>query len=271
MFYNIHKHTILMILTYFFTFIGRTTIKSIKNIGKLAYFFISIIFSIFSLPIHFWGILQQIVSIGLFSIPIVALTSIFTGAVLSLQSYSGFARFSATDSIPTIVALSIIRELGPVLTSFIITGKVGAAIAAEISSMRVNEQIDALYSLGTDPIKYLIVPRMIAIIITVPCLVLISDFIGIFGGYLVAVYKLNFNNAHYIADTIKHLKIADITLGLVKAVTFAVVIGTISCFYGYYCTGGAKDVGKNTTTAVVISSILILFTNYILTSILFSD
>ena len=269
MFYNIHKHTILMM--YFFTFIGKTTIKSIRNIGKLAYFFILTIFSIFSLPIHFWGVLQQIVFIGLFSIPIVFLTSMFTGAVLALQSYSGFARFSVIDSIPTVVALSIIRELGPVLTSFMITGRVGAAIAAEISSMRVNEQIDALYSLGTDPIKYLIVPRMIAIIITLPCLVLISDFVGIFGGYLVAVYKLDFNSAHYIADTIKHLKIADINLGLVKAVTFAVVIGTISCFYGYYCTGGAKDVGKNTTTAVVISSILILFTNYILTLVLFSD
>lgn len=258
-----------MLLIYFFTFIGKITITFISSIGKLVCFFISSIISIFSPPIYFTQQLQQIVFIGLFSIPIVALTSIFSGAVLVLQSYNGFSRFSATNSIPIIVALSITRELGPVLTSFVIAGRVGAAIAAEISSMRVNEQIDALHSLGTDPIKYLIVPRMIAIIITVPCLVLISDFIGIFGGYLVAVYKLDFNSAHYIANTIKHLEIFDITLGLIKAVTFAIVIGTVSCFYGYYCAGGAKAVGKSTTTAVVVSSILILFTNYILTAILF--
>jgi len=215
-------------------------------------------------------ILRQIISIGYFSLPVVAMTAVFSGAVLALQSYTGFSRFSAESSIATVVVLSITRELGPVLAGLMVAGRVGASIAAEIGTMKVTEQIDALFTLSTDPIKYLVVPRVIASVLTMPCLVLIGDIIGVMGGYLVSVYKLGFNGITYIKNTVEYLETIDVVSGLVKAAVFGFIIAIMSCYHGYHSNKGAKGVGTATTDAVVSSSILILLSNYLITELFFS-
>ncbi len=215
-------------------------------------------------------ILRQIISIGYFSLPVVAMTAVFSGAVLALQSYTGFSRFSAESSIATVVVLSITRELGPVLAGLMVAGRVGASIAAEIGTMKVTEQIDALFTLSTDPIKYLVVPRVIAAVLTMPCLVLIGDIIGVMGGYLVSVYKLGFNGITYIRNTVEYLETIDVVSGLVKAAVFGFIIAIMSCYHGYHSNKGARGVGTATTDAVVSSSILILLSNYLITELFFS-
>jgi phospholipid/cholesterol/gamma-HCH transport system permease protein len=198
------------------------------------------------------------------------MTAVFSGAVLALQSYTGFSRFSAESSIATVVVLSITRELGPVLAGLMVAGRVGASIAAEIGTMKVTEQIDALFTLSTDPIKYLVVPRVIAAVLTMPCLVLIGDIIGVMGGYLVSVYKLGFNGITYIRNTVEYLETIDVVSGLVKAAVFGFIIAIMSCYHGYHSNKGARGVGTATTDAVVSSSILILLSNYLITELFFS-
>lgn len=190
--------------------------------------------------------------------------------VLALQSYTGFSRFDAEGAIATVVVLSMTRELGPVLAGLMVAGRIGAATAAEIGTMRVTDQIDALRTLSTHPFKYLVVPRLIAGVTMLPLLVLIADIIGVFGGYLVSVYKLGFNPANYIHQTIKYLEPEDVTSGLIKASFFGFIIALMGCYQGYYSSRGAEGVGRATTNAVVASSILILVSNYILTALLFS-
>jgi phospholipid/cholesterol/gamma-HCH transport system permease protein len=198
------------------------------------------------------------------------MTAVFSGAVLALQSYTGFSRFSAESSIATVVVLSITRELGPVLAGLMVAGRVGASIAAEMGTMKVTEQIDALFTLSTDPIKYLVVPRVIAAVLTMPCLVLIGDIIGVMGGYLVSVYKLGFNGITYIKNTVEYLETIDVVSGLVKAAVFGFIIAIMSCYHGYHSNKGARGVGTATTDAVVSSSILILLSNYLITELFFS-
>jgi phospholipid/cholesterol/gamma-HCH transport system permease protein len=254
----------------FITQIGRGAIDITKNLGALSIFTGAIISSTVRLPIYFHLIFRQIIAIGFYSLPVVALTTFFSGAVLALQSYTGFSRFSAESSIATVVVLSITRELGPVLAGLMVAGRVGASIAAEIGTMRVTEQIDALYTLSTDPIKYLVFPRVAASLISLPCLVLIGDIIGVMGGYLVSVYKLGFNSNAYIVNTFQYLEFDDVMSGLVKAAAFGFIITVISCYSGYNSTKGAKGVGDATTKAVVNSSIMILLCNYLITELLFS-
>ncbi len=210
------------------------------------------------------------VEIGYYSLPVVGLTAIFTGAVLALQSYSGFTRFSAEGAIPMVVALSVTRELGPVLAGLMVAGRIGASIAAEIGTMKVTEQLDALRTLSTCPIKYLVVPRLVAALIVMPCLVMIADIIGIMGGYLVSVYSLQFNPGSYLENTIKHLEFIDVASGLIKSAVFGFVIAIVGCYFGSNSDKGAQGVGKATTNAVVLASILILFTNYFMTQIFFT-
>ena len=215
-------------------------------------------------------ILQQLIKIGFNSIPVVGLTAIFTGMVLALQSYTGFSRFSAESVIPNVVALSITRELSPVLAGLMVAGRSGAAIAAEIGTMKVTEQIDALKTLSTNPFNYLIAPRIIAGVISLPILVLIGDIIGIMGGYLISVYTLNFNPTVYLVNTHNFLQPIDVISGLVKASVFGLVISFMGCYQGFNAKGGAQGVGLATTYSVVSSSILILSLNYILTSLFFN-
>lgn len=250
--------------------IGRRTLIAIQNLGFFSVFVLQAVLGVTRLLPNLNLIVRQFVAIGFYSLPVVAMTAFFSGAVLALQSYTGFSRFSAESSIATVVVLSITRELGPVLAGLMVAGRVGAAIAAEIATMRVTEQIDALYTLSTDPVKYLVFPRVLAATIMLPCLVLIGDIIGVMGGYLVSVYKLGFNSSSYIISSVKYLEMLDVVSGLVKAAVFGFIISIISCYSGYYSDKGARGVGSATTKAVVISSILILLSNYVITELFFN-
>jgi phospholipid/cholesterol/gamma-HCH transport system permease protein len=191
--------------------------------------------------------------------------------VLALQSYTGFSRFQAEGAIADVVVISLTRELGPVLAGLMVAGRIGAAMAAEIGTMRVTEQIDALTTLSTNPYKYLIVPRLLAGLLMLPLLVLVADIIGVAGGYVVSVYKLGFNPTTYINNTYDFLKAFDVVSGLIKAAAFGFIIALMGCYNGFHSKGGAQGVGSATTNAVVSSSILILAANYLLTAILFTN
>jgi phospholipid/cholesterol/gamma-HCH transport system permease protein len=251
--------------------LGRISIDLTRQIGVFSIFIYHTISRILTRPLYLGLIFRQLLIIGYYSLPVVAMTALFSGAVLALQSHTGFSRFSAEGSIATIVVLSITRELGPVLAGLMVAGRVGASIAAEIATMRVTEQIDALFTLSTDPIKYLVIPRVLAAVITLPCLVLIGDIIGVMGGYFVSVYKLDFNSTTYMINTVEHLKSIDVISRLVKAAVFGFIISTVSCFRGYNSDKGARGVGAATTSAVVTSSIMILISNYLITEVFFSS
>ena len=200
----------------------------------------------------------------------VGLTAIFTGMVLALQTHTGFSRSEAESAVATVV-LSMTRELGPVLAGLMVAGRVGASMAAELGTMRVTEQIDALQTLSTDPYKYLIWPRMMAGTLMLPVLVAVGDIIGVLGGFLVGIYKLGFSGQSYLNQTWEHLQAEDVMSGLIKAAVFGFVIALMGCYQGYRSRGGAQGVGAATTNAVVYSSILILTADYVLTELLFFD
>jgi phospholipid/cholesterol/gamma-HCH transport system permease protein len=223
-------------------------------------------------PRYFWGqIASQFFRIGYTSLPVVALTAFFTGGALALQIYMGSSRFNAESLVASIVALGITRELGPVLAGLMVSGRVGASIAAELGTMRVTEQIDALTTLSTNPLKYLVAPRIIAAVISLPLLVAIGDTIGIFGGYIVGTRSLGLNEFAYLKSTADFLHLSDITSGLIKAAVFGFIIALMGCYHGFHSSGGAQGVGRATTNAVVSSAILILAANFLLTSLLFGD
>jgi phospholipid/cholesterol/gamma-HCH transport system permease protein len=254
----------------FLTIIGALTFDFLAAIGNVVLFAIRAVFAAVTPPYYPKIILRQIISIGYYSLPVVGMTAVFTGAVLALQSYTGFSRFNAESSIAAVVVISITRELGPVLAGLMVAGRVGAATAAEIGTMRVTEQIDALTTLSTNPFKYLIAPRLIAGIIALPFLVLIADIIGVYGGYLIGVYKLGFSQGTYLKNTYDLLEAKDVVTGLVKAGIFGFIITLMGCYHGYRSKGGANGVGVATTNAVVTASMLILFSNYFATEFFFS-
>jgi phospholipid/cholesterol/gamma-HCH transport system permease protein len=250
--------------------IGRTVIAFFATIGRICLFTGLAIFHCLQPPFYRRLLGRQLVEIGFYSLPVVGLTAIFTGMVLALQSYTGFTRFNAEDAIASVVVLSITRELAPVLAGLMVAGRIGAAMAAEIGTMRVTEQIDALTTLSTNPFKYLVVPRLIAGILMLPILVLVADIIGIFGGYLVGIFKLGFNPSVYLERTWDILKPMDVISGLVKAAIFGFLISLMGCYHGYHSRGGAQGVGAATTNAVVSASVLILAFNYIITEFFFA-
>lgn len=213
---------------------------------------------------------RQFMRIGYYSLPVVGMTALFTGAVLALQIYIGGSRFNAESAVASIVAIGIARELGPVMAGLMVAGRVSSAIAAEIATMRVTEQIDALVTLSTNPIKYLVTPRLIAATLALPILVGVADSIGIMGGYLVGVGRLDFNPATYLRNTTEFLEVVDITSGLWKAAAFGFIIALMGCYHGYHSGRGAQGVGRATTNAVVSASVLILAANYVLTEMFFS-
>ena len=251
--------------------IGRLLIGFLATAGRLALFTGSALSHCVRPPFYPRIIARQMFEIGYLSLPVVGLTAIFAGMVLALQSYTGLARFSAEGAIANVVVLSITRELGPLLAGLIVAGRIGAAMAAEIGTMRVTEQVDALTTLSTNPMKYLVAPRLIAGLAMLPFLVFIADIIGVFGGYLVAVYKLGFNAANYLQRTYDFLVMEDVVSGLGKAAVFGFTITLMGCYHGYHSRGGAQGVGAATTTAVVTASILILCSDYFLTELLFTQ
>ncbi|MDA8253791.1 MAG: ABC transporter permease [Rhodospirillales bacterium] len=250
--------------------VGRGTFSVCRAIGALALFALTGLSHIVRPPFYARMFLRAFVEIGYFSLPVVALTAVFTGMVLALQSSTGLARFSAETAMPSLVVLSITRELGPVLAGLMVAGRVGAAMAAEIGTMRVTDQIDALQTLSTDPMKYLVAPRLLAGIVALPLLVLVGDIIGVMGGFFVATIKLGFNAATYLHNTITYLETIDVVSGLVKAAVFGFLIALMGCFHGYSSRGGAQGVGAATTAAVVAASVLILAFDYGLTELFFA-
>jgi phospholipid/cholesterol/gamma-HCH transport system permease protein len=250
--------------------VGRATMTLLAHIGRLAIFTAQALAAIVSPPIYLRLIGVQIMRIGYFSLPVVGLTAFFTGGALALQIYLGGNRYGAEAIVPQIVVLGITRELGPVIAGLMVAGRVAAAIAAEIGTMKVTEQIDALTTLATNPIKYLVVPRLIAAVLCMPILVAVADSIGVFGGYAVATQSLGFAGSIYLKNTVDFATNQDIVSGLIKAAAFGFIIALMGCYNGFNSKGGAQGVGNATTAAVVSSSILILAANYLLTSLLFS-
>jgi phospholipid/cholesterol/gamma-HCH transport system permease protein len=250
--------------------IGAAFLGFVAAAGRLVIFAGMALATAFSPPFYPRAMLRQMVDIGYFSLPVVGLTAIFTGMVLALQSYTGFSRFAAEGAVATVVVLSVTRELGPVIAGLMVAGRVGAAMAAEIGTMRVTDQIDALTTLSTNPLRYLVLPRLIAGLVTLPLLVVVADIIGVFGGYLVGVYRFGFNPSAYLARTQQYLETSDVISGLIKAAAFGFIVALMGCYHGYYSRGGAQGVGQATTAAVVSASILILFFDYAITQALFA-
>lgn len=259
-----------MILVHGIEFIGRYVLLIIEGAGRLGIFAIRATLSTVTLPWYPSQFMRQLLHIGYLSLPVIGLTAIFSGMVLALQSYTGFSRFNAEGAIATVVVLSMTRELGPVLAGLMVAGRVGAAMAAELGTMRVTEQIDALSTLSTPPMQYLVAPRLLASIISLPLLVLIADIIGVMGGFIVSTYQLGFNASGYLYQTFKFLETQDVVSGLIKAGVFGFIIALMGCYHGYHSKGGAQGVGRATTSAVVSASILILLFNYALTALLFT-
>ena len=249
---------------------GKPLVTFISRLGELSLFIAKSLYNCVTPPFYLRLLGKQMIDIGFYSLPVVGLTTIFAGMVIALQSYSGFARFGAESAVASVVLISVTRELAPVLSALMVAGRIGAAMAAEIGTMRVTEQIDALTTLSTNPFKYLVAPRIIAGILVLPLLVLFGDVIGIFGGYVIGVYKLGFNPANYINSTLQELQAIDITTGVVKACVFGFIISLMGCYNGYKSKGGAQGVGEATTNAGVSASILILIFNYIITEVFFS-
>ena len=253
-----------------FQAIGSFILTFFQRAGALSIFIGRAIYHSFVPPYFPAQLWRQLIDIGYYSLPVVGLTALFTGMVLALQSYTGFTRFNAEGAIAGVVVLSVTRELAPVLAGLMVAGRVGAAIAAEIGTMRVTEQIDALRTLSVNPFKYLIAPRLIAATIMLPILVLIGDIIGVYGGYVVSIYNLGFSPGSYLSQTWDILETMDVVSGLVKAGVFGFIVAMMGCYNGFNSGRGAQGVGAATTNAVVSTSILILIFNYLLTQVFFS-
>jgi len=251
--------------------IGRAFLGGLESTGRLSIFAGGGVVAALRPPYYPRLILRQMIEIGFYSLPVVGLTAIFTGMVLALQSFTGFSRFSAESAIPNVVVLSICRELGPVLAGLMVAGRIGAAMAAEIGTMRVTEQIDALSTLSTNPMKYLVAPRLLAGTIALPLLVIVADILGVLGGFIVSTLKLGFNPSVYLTATMNFLYVQDVVSGLAKAAVFGFIIALMGCYHGYNSRGGAQGVGSATTMAVVTASILILAFDYVLTEAFFAQ
>jgi phospholipid/cholesterol/gamma-HCH transport system permease protein len=250
--------------------LGRSTLSLLAAIGSVAIYTGRAVSHILRPPFYPRELLWQLLHIGWLSLPVVGLTALFTGGALALQIYAGGSRFNAEAVVPQIVAIGIVRELGPVLGGLMVAGRVAAAIAAEIGTMKVTEQIDALVTLSTNPLKYLTVPRLLAATISLPVLVAVGDAIGIFGGYLVSTTRLGFNEAAYLRNTADFLEVWDVTSGLIKGAVFGFIVALMGCYHGMNSGRGAQGVGRATTNAVVSASILILASNYLLTELFFT-
>ena len=255
------------------TKLGRNSINFFDNIfskiGRVSIFIYNSLKAIFSKKWYFKNLGQQFLEIGFYSLPVVAATAIFTGAVMALQTYAGANRYGAESTVPSIVVLAITRELAPILVGLMVAGRVSTSIAAQIGTMKVSEQIDALYTLSTSPFKYLILPRIIATTISMPFLVLIADVIGIFGGTVASVTSLKFDLSIYLNNTINFLKYEDVYSGVVKSIVFGFIVAVSGCYCGFNSKGGAEGVGKATIDAIVYASIGILLSNYFMTELFF--
>lgn len=250
--------------------LGRSVLAVLAMIGRVALFASDAVSHVFRPPWYGREFTHALVQIGWLSLPVVGMTALFTGGALALQIYDGGARFQAEFAVPSIVAIGMVRELGPVLGGLMVAARVASSIAAEIGTMKVTEQIDALVTLSTHPMKYLTVPRMVAATLVVPVLVAVGDSIGIFGGFLVGVTRLDFNAAGYLKNTVDFLEVWDVTSGLIKGAVFGFIVALCGCFFGMHSGRGAQGVGRATKGAVVAASVLIFAANYLLTEVFFA-
>ncbi len=246
--------------------LGRFAGSFIDSVGLIATMFLKTLVYTFTPPIKFRNIFKQMEFVGVQSLFVVILTGFFTGGVLALQGFDALKRFGAESMVGPTVALSMARELGPVLTGLMVTGRAGSAMATELGTMRVTEQIDALSTMAINPVKYLVVPRILAGVLMFPVLTIITDFVGVLGGYMVGVKLMGINSGVYIGRTIDFVEVGDISVGLYKSVVFGLLSTLVACHYGFHTTGGAEGVGKSATSAVVTGSILILISDYFISS-----
>ncbi len=256
-------------ITSFVSLVGIRTLQVCNQIGLYGQFVFHTIWVMFSKRLKVRKLMVQLENIGVDSFVISVLTGVFAGAVLTLQTYNAFVKFGSENMIGPVVAVSLTRELGPVLTGLMVTGRSGSGIAAEIGTMRITEQIDALETLCINVFQYLMIPRVLAGILILPFLTMFSMFFGIWGGYIIYVYWFGLNPIDFIDGIKKFLELSDITGGLIKSSVFGFILTTIGSYYGYHTHGGAKGVGISTTQCVVMASILILISNYFLALLLF--
>jgi len=249
--------------------IGQTTLHALSGIGRVFLFIANILANLLTRPFYFKELGHSLINIGYFSLPVVGLTTFFTGGALALQIFAGGARFNAEAVVPQIVAIGLVRELGPVLVGLMIAARVTSSIAAEIATMKVTEQLNALKTLSTNPIKYLVIPRVLAAIIVLPILVSIGNIIGIFGGYIVSTRALDFNWISYLQSTVSFLELSDITSSLIKASAFGGIASLMGCYFGIHSGQGARGVGEATRSSVEAAAIFILVANFVLTGALF--
>ena len=250
-------------------FAGRPFIYIFEEFGRIASFFITTFSWLLHPPFRIHVVFKQLEFVGVHSVIVVLITGAFTGMVLALQTYYGFRMFGGESLVGATVALSMTREIGPVFTALMVTARAGSAMAAEIGTMRVTEQIDALYAMSVNPIQYLVLPRVIAGIVMLPFLTIVSDVIGIAGGYFVGVHLLQINSGIFIARMTELVALGDIFNGLVKSAVFGLILTLIGCYKGFFTIGGAEGVGRSTTQAVVLSSVTILISDYFLTALMF--
>jgi len=249
--------------------LGRGTLAALAGIGRLAIFAVAALGRALSPPWYPARLLEQMALVGWFSLPVVGLTALFTGAALAQQIYVGGQRFSAESTVPAVTVIAIVRELGPVLAGLMVAGRVASAMAAELATMRVTEQLDAMVTLRTDPWRYLVVPRLLASTLMLPLLVLVANIIGVLGGWLLSVGRLGFNSATYLATTRRFLETDDIVSSLVKAAVFGFLLALAGCYHGLSAGAGAAGVGRATTSAVVTAFVLILLFNLAITVLVF--
>ncbi len=250
--------------------LGRLTLRALGAIGRVSIFAGSAVIHTVRPPFYLGQFATALMQIGWLSLPVVGVTSLFTGGALVMQIYAGGARFNAEAVVPQIVAIGMVRELGPVLVGLMVAARVTAAIAAEIATMKVTEQIDALITLSTDPMRYLTVPRVLAAVLAVPLLVAVGDLIGIMGGYFVATGSLGFSPAAYLRNTVNFLEPLDIASSLIKGAAFGLIAALMGCYFGMQAGRGARGVGRATKSAVEAAAVLILAANFVLTAVIFA-
>ncbi|WP_417244691.1 MlaE family ABC transporter permease [Celeribacter sp.] len=250
--------------------LGAAVLAALATMGRVTLFALTAFRHIVTPPFYGREFLHALMTVGYLSLPVVGLTAVFTGGALALQIFAGGSRFSAEQVVPQIVALGVVRELGPVMVGLMIAARVTSSIAAEIATMKVTEQIDALVTLSTDPMKYLTAPRVFAGLVTLPLLVAVGDTIGIFGGWFVSTQSLGFNPATYLKNTIDFLEPADIISSLVKGAAFGVIATLMGCYFGMHSGRGAQGVGRATKSSVVAAAVLILAANFLLTQAFFT-
>jgi phospholipid/cholesterol/gamma-HCH transport system permease protein len=248
---------------------GAKGLQLFEEVGRFFYVLHTTIYWGLRRPFYGKEWVRQMVRVGVDSIPVVGLTAMFTGMVMALQTYRGFERFHAESYVASVVSLSLTRELAPVLAALMIAGRIGSSLAAELGTMRVTEQIDALYAMATEPVQYLVVPRVGATTLMLPPLVALANGLGIFGGYAIAVGLLGANPVMYWDKTFQYLDLNDVFSGLIKAAVFGLILSVTGCSKGFFTTGGAEGVGRATTSAVVMASVIILVSDFFLTKILF--